>query len=205
MTSLVNADDCVPRLSTGSFAALLQELAAFDWRQEAARQRQLSGGGGGEEGASASSSSSPAVAQHLAQLLHWVLDKAGGGGGGAAEEGQSGGGSGSAPDDTRDVGDGGDGDDVSGDGGILSPPLHYSPYNAHVPGRVVLIYPSAAAAADVEGRTAGEDGEDGITGGSSGLALLPCTHPAVQRLRVSSAMLGDHFVDSPKVVAALGG
>ena len=59
MTSLVHADDLVPRLCIRSFAGLLEELAAFDWRS-AAEQTTADAG---------SSKLGLSVAQHLVPLL----------------------------------------------------------------------------------------------------------------------------------------
>lgn len=116
-------------------------------------------------------------------------------------------------------------------------------YNAHVPGRVCLIFrqPGADAGGSAGGDAGASRGSDSSAGGDAvpseggngsaggdggasvggdgsahsgdnegmaapakdGLALVPCTHPAVRRLRVSSSMFADHFVDKPEVMAAL--
>ena len=77
-------------------------------------------------------------------------------------------------------------------------------YNAHVPGRVVLIYPLPAEAAS------GKGGEGAPTKGGEGpppcgLALVDCASRAVMRLRVSPSMILDHFIDKAPVLQALGG
>ena len=78
------------------------------------------------------------------------------------------------------------------------------PYNAHVPGQVVLLFRKSGG----DGREGGEGGEglpsSCAEGQCDGLALVSCTHPAVRRMRLSSRMITDHFVDSPEVVGALG-
>jgi hypothetical protein len=179
VTSVVHADDVVPRLCIRSFAALLEELAAFDWRS--AQQAQ--------EAAAADSKAGLSVAQHLAPLLGWALGAEGGSGrgeGGEEGEGRQQGGSPSS--ELARLGSGG----------------FDQPYNAHVPGQVVLIYRTPSAAPG-EGEAGPPDEGAGSGGEGARLALVPCTHPAVRSMRVSSRMVTDHFVDSEEVVRALGG
>ncbi|KAL4435196.1 hypothetical protein ABPG77_001878 [Micractinium sp. CCAP 211/92] len=250
VTSLVNCDDCVPRLCIRSFAGLLEELAAFDWEAEAARHA--------ERGASA-------MTAHLSKLLLYAFGTAGQDGKeGGKEDGEKGdkaaSKAGGKENGKQDSSSGGrDGQEVngrreaSGSGGkggervdkehvgeAADEALHEAAlaageadlrrlgsdgfersYNAHVPGRVCLVFrPSRADAGHSaddktdEAGQAGTEGDGGSAGKSSGseggaalpkdgLALVPCTHPAVRRLRVSSFMLTDHFVDKPEVMAAL--
>lgn len=185
VTSVVHGDDVVPRLCIRSFAALLEDLAAFDW--QAAKQSQ--------EAAQADSKAGASVAQHLAPLLGWALGTEGSGDGRGGKGGEEAGEGGGPSADLARLGSGG----------------FDQPYNAHVPGQVVLIYRPPSPAPDAATVDAGSEGQDGSKGqdgsGSqaSKLALVPCTHPAVRSMRVSSRMVTDHFVDSDEVVAALGG
>ncbi|EFN52035.1 hypothetical protein CHLNCDRAFT_139223 [Chlorella variabilis] len=179
VTSLVHADDLVPRLCIRSFAGLLEELAAFDWRS-AAEQTTADAG---------SSKLGLSVAQHLVPLL------------GLGSGGEAGGGLQQAKDEAGEVEEAGD-----GDGALVSlgSAGFERPYNAHVPGQVVLLFRKSGG----DGREGGEGGEglpsSCAEGQCDGLALVSCTHPAVRRMRLSSRMITDHFVDSPEVVGALG-
>jgi hypothetical protein len=216
VTSTVHGDDLVPRLCTRSFAGLLEELAAFDWRQAqaAAAAEAAEKGEGGLQ-----------VAQHLEHLLVWALGGGSGGKdrGGAKEEraegrSQAAGGLLQAAVGKVRAGAAGKGaeedikeeeaeeqeDEEEGRGGSsscasLDGDGFEKPYNAHIPGRVVLIYRQG----DGHAGGATEGSAEGAAPAS--LALVGCQHPAVRRLRVSSRMITDHFVDSDDVVAALGG
>ena len=76
-------------------------------------------------------------------------------------------------------------------------------YNAHIPGRVVLIYRQDAGGSAGSGSGGGSGGATATANALA--ALVGCQHPAVRRLRVSSRMVTDHFVDTEDVIAALGG
>ena len=222
VTSTVHGDDLVPRLCTRSFAGLLEELAAFDWRQAqaAAAAEVAEKGEGGLQ-----------VAQHLEHLLVWAL---GGGGSGDKDSGRakeqpaegrseaadgllqaaagkvragaSGGEEEVVEEEEEEEEEGGGGGGPAGGSSSRRASLDSDgfekPYNAHIPGRVVLIYRQGDGQAG--GATGGAGGGGGSTAAAS-VALVDCQHPAVRRLRVSSRMITDHFVDTDDVVAALGG
>lgn len=94
-----------------------------------------------------------------------------------------------------------------------SPACPQKLYNAHVPGRVVLIYPLPAqpGGSSKGGSEPAEAGAEAQAGAADeavprcGLAQVDCASRAVTRLRVSSRMILDHFVDKPPVMQALGG
>ena len=211
MTSTVHGDDVVPRLCIRSFAGLLEELAAFDWRQAQAAAAEVAEKGEG----------GLPVAQHLEQLLVWALGGSGGGACGNSSrareqpaEGDAAAADGllqAAAGKVRAMAAGEEGEEGGGTpaGGSSSSRASLGsegferPYNAHVPGRVVLIYRQAGGAGGGADST-DDGGGAGSTAGAS-VALVGCQHPAVRRLRVSSRMISDHFVDTEDVVTALGG
>lgn len=162
-----------------SFAGLLDELAGFDWKAAAAAAAE--GKAGGDDAGSLD------MAQHVSRLLLWVMG--------------------------HSAGKAAAGTDTDDQGTAASAALHAAagevrhaaaeqhgaallqrmgsggferPYNAHVPGRVVLVF-------------------DGANGGGGGLALVSCAARAVRRLRLSRGVIVDHFIDRPEVVDALGG
>lgn len=227
-----------PHLSPRSFAGLLEELAAFDWEAEAARHAQ--------EGASAMT----AHLSKLLLYAFGTAGQDGKENGKApskegGKEDSSSGGRGRQEANGGQVANGSAGRDgerldsehvgeaadealheaalAAGEAGLrrLGSAGFERSYNAHVPGRVCLVFrPPGADAGSSADDGAGETGEAGAEGdgaggpksGSSedataspkdGLALVPCTHPAVRRLRVTTCMVTDHFVDKPEVMAAL--
>ena len=197
MTSLVNCDDCVPRLSIRGFAELLQELSDFDWRAAAeARAAAHSGDGSGLQ-----------LQQHLEGLLHSVMGGlANGGGGGGGKGGGDGDGGGDGGDDAVAAADEAlhAAAAAAGEAGLqrLGSAGFERSYNAHVPGRVLLVYRPPGAAKDEDGE--GDAAAEAASGRRDGMALVPTTHRAVRRLRVSPLMVADHFIDGPEIMAALG-
>jgi len=145
VTSLVTRDDVVPRLAPGPFAALLKQLASFDWKAEAKRDDQ----------------GTPPVLVAMQRLSGLFGSTA----------------PGDAPSD--------DGSDS--DGSISSKgSLHQPGYNPYVPGRIMYFSPSS---------------EDG--GGEAVKVMVPPTSPVLRRIRITSCMLSDHFIDGKEISAVL--
>jgi len=144
--SLVTRDDLVPRMSPEPFISLLKELAAFDWREHAAKE--------GQEMPAAL-----AVMQKLSELF-------GSGKGGS-------------------VGAGGQGEEGSDDEKSAS--ADQMGYNPYVPGNIMfLCFPPQD-----------QDQSEVVR------AMIPPTSPVLRRIRVTSKMLNDHFIDNASTIAAL--
>jgi hypothetical protein len=203
--SLVHADDVVPRLNIRSFAGLLEELAVFDW--QAAKEELAAAEAGGED------TEGNAITQHLAPLLGWALNDTKGKGrekerrekedkqkkkqeegkrgkagtkNGAGSGTASGAGSHGSDFDLKEEEE----DEEEQQDGDSSSDGFDEPYNAHVPGKVVLLYRKTTAT-------------DAEHAQCDGRALVPCTHPTIRRMRLSSRMISDHFVDTPEFLRAL--
>eukprot|EP00887_Chlorella_sp_A99_P004227 scaffold15.g4227.t1 len=89
-------------------------------------------------------------------------------------------------------------------------------YHAHVPGTVLFMHrlpsaaPAAAAAADGEAAAAGSVGSDAgrclprdFEAGGMGYAVIDNRAPALRRIRLTSCMIMDHFIDRQPFIEQL--
>lgn len=180
VTCTVHADDCVPRLAMGPFLQFLHELAEFDWRKAAET-----------DGMPAALS----VMHHLAGLFGAKeATEAAKRGEEKAEaaaavakvaEGMSKEVAGSSPAPNAPLLPG-DGSQEEGEA-----PLEISnapKYNPYPPGKIVFV--------------ALPPGE--LDASKAVRALVEPSHPVVRRLRLTSRMIPDHFIDKPAFLTALG-
>ncbi len=190
--SMVHADDIVPRMAVEPFSAFLKELAEFDWQAESKK-----------EGAAL-----PAPLAVMHKLAGIVGSKA------VAE--------GAAEADVEKVAKEEEEETTSttttaavGEKTKAVTVLH-GKYNPFVPGKVVFVCESPSGN---HSEIQGVDGGDCTTNASNAVAVLASTaaiscanppvllepsSPVLRRIRLTSTIVSDHFIDKPACMMALG-
>ena len=197
VVSLVHADDVVPRLAVTPFYNVLEELVAFDWRAVGATSS--SSGGGGV---------SMPTALTLMQRFAGMIPSGGSGSGNGGNE--------NANDEVQvaetasvvaSIAAGVDGGAAGGkkqspsDGSAEKPRDETSQFNPNydpfVPGRVVFVYSASPQQQQQDSDTHAAD--HGVR-----RKLVGADHPLLRRMRVTSTMISDHFIDKEQFLTALG-